>query len=50
MFFFHTELIFTTEVFILCKKVRLSRGLGSVNFDIASLLHNATITQLFFSV
>ena len=50
MFFFHTELIFTTEVFILCKKVRLSRGLGAVNFDVASLLHNATIAQLFFSV
>ena len=33
MNFFNTGIIFTLEIFILCKKVR---GPGSVNFDIPS--------------
>ena len=41
---FNTGLIFTPEVFILCKQVRESRGPGAVNFDILSVL------QLFVKV
>ena len=40
MNFFHTGLIFTPEVYILCKKVWAPRGAGEENFDIPFIIES----------